>query len=231
MIYNHYKSKTQIIKLVLFRILLFIKDTVFTSFLNFFLSSDYIKFPFQTFRTLKIVLYLVSNIRPSSATFLSITIYIFEYHYHFQILILVSPTISKCILLSEVVPLYHERYTQCYVQYTHLTSPGLGFYIFFSLLFGLYLQLHLFFSLDQHNNLHRVLRLITSSTHPLLCFSSPFDVTFCLCAQYSHSWFHPLQLFWIQTEYDYRITWYIGPSWKVSISFRYSRAHSQLQFY
>src|SRR6266480_7661646 len=79
MIYNHYKSETSIIQLVLFRILLFIKDAVFELFPDFSFIIRFYRLSFLTFRTLEIVLYLHSNIRPSSAILLLTTKYSFEY--------------------------------------------------------------------------------------------------------------------------------------------------------
>src|SRR2546421_10420641 len=77
--YNHYKSETLIIQLVLFRILLSIKDTVFALFPDFSLIIRFYRLSFLTFRTLEIVLYLYSNIRPSSVTLLLTPTYLFEY--------------------------------------------------------------------------------------------------------------------------------------------------------
>src|SRR5947207_3660876 len=79
MIYNHYKSETSIIQPVLFRILLSIKDAVFELFPNFSFFIRFYRLSFLTFKTLRIVLYLHSNIRPSSATLLLTTKYSFEY--------------------------------------------------------------------------------------------------------------------------------------------------------
>src|SRR5947199_374223 len=79
MIYNHYKSETLIIQLVLFRILLSIKDTVFTLFPDFSFIIRFYRLSFLTFRTLKIVLYLHSNIRPFSVTLFLTHTYSFEY--------------------------------------------------------------------------------------------------------------------------------------------------------
>src|SRR6266480_1146765 len=79
MIYNYYKSETSIIQLVLFRILLSIKDTVFELFPDFSFIIRFYQLSFLTFRTLEIVLYLYSNIRPFSATLLLTLTYLFEY--------------------------------------------------------------------------------------------------------------------------------------------------------
>src|SRR5437763_15402901 len=79
MIYNHYESETSIIQLVQFRILLSIKDAVFELFLDFSFIIRFYRLSFLTFRTLRIVLYLHNNIRPSSATLLLTSKYLFEY--------------------------------------------------------------------------------------------------------------------------------------------------------
>src|SRR5207248_11274651 len=83
MIYNRHKSETLIIQLVLFRvlfrILLSIKDTVFELFPDFSFMIRFYRLSFLTFRTLKIVLYLHSNIRSSSATLLLTIKYSFKY--------------------------------------------------------------------------------------------------------------------------------------------------------
>src|SRR5947199_10283385 len=79
MIYNHYKSGTLIIQPVLFRILLSIKDAVVELFSNFSFFIRFYRLSFLTFKTLRIVLYLHNNIRPSSATLLLTTEYSFEY--------------------------------------------------------------------------------------------------------------------------------------------------------
>src|SRR5436305_9867025 len=111
MIYNHYKSEILIIQLVLFRILLSIKDAVFELFSDFSFFIRFYRLSFLTFRTLEIVLYLYSNIRPSSATLLLTSKYSFEYYSPLLKLILVPSIISKCMLLIEAVLLSHKRYT------------------------------------------------------------------------------------------------------------------------
>src|SRR5436305_6528697 len=98
MIYNHYKSETSIIQLVLFRILFSIKDAVFELFPDFSFIIRFYQLSFLTFRILEIVLYLLSNIRPSSATPLLTLTYLFEYLFTLLKLILVLSIISKCIL-------------------------------------------------------------------------------------------------------------------------------------
>src|SRR5437764_9215765 len=70
MIYNYYKSEILIIQLVLFRILLSIKDAVFALFPDFSFMIRFYQLSFLTFRTLEIVLYLYNNIRSSSVTLL-----------------------------------------------------------------------------------------------------------------------------------------------------------------
>src|SRR6266480_1976699 len=109
MIYNYYKSEISIIQLVLFRILLSIKDTVFTLFPDFSFIIRFYQLSFLTFRTVKIVLYLYSNIRPSSVTLFLTPTNLFEYLFILLKLILVLSIVSKCMLLIEAVLLSHER--------------------------------------------------------------------------------------------------------------------------
>src|SRR5207248_7674476 len=111
MIYNCYKSETSIIQLVLFRILLSIKDAVFELFPDFSFIIRFYRLSFLTFRTLRIVLYLHSNIRPSSVTLLLTINTHSNTHSQLPTLILVLSIVSKCMLLIEAVPLSHERHT------------------------------------------------------------------------------------------------------------------------
>src|SRR2546421_7455079 len=111
MIYNRHKSETSIIQLVLFRILLSIKDTVFELFPDFSFIIRFYRLSFLTFRTLEIVLYLHNNIRPSSATLFLTSKYLFEYLFQLPKLILVPSIVSKCMLLIEAVPLSHESHS------------------------------------------------------------------------------------------------------------------------